>query len=146
LIEVGKPSRISSRSRSCQLIGKTSGFCRFVRSPDAWPNISSISFKAAMSCFCRFTKIAVSSAYKETLTCLRPRSCLIGRPGIPFKRILEDDEARAKLIQSLHLAPKPSFSMTSRRYAQDNESKAFAMSSLMKSAGIFFLCRSLAMP
>jgi hypothetical protein len=36
--------------------------------------------------------------------CLRPHSWLISRPGIPFKRILEDDEARAKLIQFLHLA------------------------------------------
>jgi hypothetical protein len=74
---------------------------------------------------------------------LRLRTCLIGRPEIPFKRILEDEEERAKLIQSLHLVLKPSFSNTSNRYAYETESKDFAMSSLRKRVGTFFLCNSL---
>jgi hypothetical protein len=71
--------------------------------------------------------------------CLRPLSCLIGRPEIPFKRILEEEEVKTRLIQSLNLAPKANLSNTSSKYAHETESKAFAMSSLRKRAGIFYL-------
>jgi hypothetical protein len=75
--------------------------------------------------------------------CLSPLSCFMGFPGVPLRRILEEDEANAMLNQSLHLGPNPNFYRTSRRYAQETESKAFAMSSLMKRALVFFLLNSL---
>jgi hypothetical protein len=63
---------------------------------------------------------------------------------MPFMRILEDEDDKAKLIQSLHLTPKPGYSKTSSRYAHETESKAFAMSSLINNTGVFFQCMSLA--
>jgi hypothetical protein len=71
--------------------------------------------------------------------CLRPLSCLIGRLEVPFKRILEEEEVKTRLIQSLHLVPKPNLFSTFSKYAHDTESKAFAISSLRKRVGIFFL-------
>jgi hypothetical protein len=54
-------------------------------------------------------------------------------------RILEEEEVKARLIQSLHLALQPNLSSTSSKYAHETESKAFAMSSLRKRVEIFFL-------
>jgi hypothetical protein len=91
-------------------------------------------FSTAMcTIFWRGSIVRMKSIGDIESPCLSPRSCFIGQHGIPFRRILEDDETRVKLIQSIHRAPKPSFAKTSRRYAQENKSKAFAMSSLMKS-------------
>jgi hypothetical protein len=77
--------------------------------------------------------------------CLRPRSCLIGQPRVPFRRIREDEVDKAMSIQFRHLVPNPNFSKTSSMYTHEMESRAFAMSNLRNMAGIFFLCNSFAM-
>jgi hypothetical protein len=87
---------------------------------------------------CRGSIARMKSMGEMGSPCLRPRSCLIGRPGIPFKWILEE-EVKARLIQFLHLASKPNLSSTFIKYAHEIESKALAMSNLRKRAGIFFL-------
>jgi hypothetical protein len=70
---------------------------------------------------------------------LRPLSCLMGFLGIPLRRILDDVVDKAKVIHSRHPMPNPKISSTSRRYAHETESKALAMSNLMKNVFIFFL-------
>ena len=72
--------------------------------------------------------------------CLSPRACLMLRLGLPFIRILEEEDARIAAIQLRHLLLKSSAARTSRRYCHPIESKALEMSSLMKSVGCFFLC------
>jgi hypothetical protein len=59
--------------------------------------------------------------------CRSPLSCFMGFPGIPLRRILDEAVDKAKLIHSLHLVSKPRCSRTSRRYAQETESKALAI-------------------
>lgn len=48
-------------------IGYTSVLLRLVRSPLAFPKVSRIAFRAAISCGCGLMNIAVSSAYNENL-------------------------------------------------------------------------------
>jgi hypothetical protein len=84
-------------------------------------------------------RLSIASMGEMVSPCLRPLSSLIGRPRIPFNRILEEEEVKVRLIQSLNLSPKPNLSSTSSKYAYETESKAFAMSSLRKRARIFFL-------
>jgi hypothetical protein len=70
-------------------------------------------------------------------------SCLRGFPGVPLRRILDEEVVKTMLIYSLHFGPNTNLSITSSRYAQETESKAFAMSSLTKRARVFFLWNSL---
>jgi hypothetical protein len=65
--------------------------------------------------------------------------CFMGFREVPLRRTLEENEVSVMLNQSLLLGPDPNFCSTSKRYAQETESKAFAMSSLMKRALVFFL-------
>jgi hypothetical protein len=65
------------------------------------------------------------------------------RPGVPLRRILEDDVASKVAIQSRHLWPKPNACSVSSRKIQLTESKALEMSSLMKRAERLALCKAL---
>jgi hypothetical protein len=44
----------------------------------------------------------------------RPLSCLMGLPGIPLRRILDEAVDSARLIHSLHLVLNPNLSITSK--------------------------------
>lgn len=64
-------------------------------------------------------------------------------PGLPFRRILEDEDKRIEESQFLHLSPKPSTERTSIIYAQLTASKALEISSFIIKVGFFFPAKSL---
>lgn len=74
--------------------------------------------------------------------CLTPRKCLMGRPGLPFRSTLEEEDARSCEIQRRHRGPNPNTTRSSRRNAQDKVSKALEISSFSKIFEIFFLLKS----
>jgi hypothetical protein len=59
---------------------------------------------------------------------------------MPFRRILDEDDASRVEIQSHHRCPNPNACNVSRRKTQLTESKALELASLMKSDGRLALC------
>lgn len=69
--------------------------------------------------------------------CRKPVPCLIGTPGIPLIKTREDEVDRRAVIQSRHRAGKPLFWTRSSRESHLTESKALAISTFIKSVGVF---------
>ena len=72
--------------------------------------------------------------------CRTPRAKDRGGPRPPLSRIDMVAVRRMAEIQPRHLLPKPSCARTLNRNSQDKVSKAFVISILSRTAGIFFLC------
>jgi hypothetical protein len=71
--------------------------------------------------------------------CLSPLAWFILLPATPFRRAAEWDVLNRIEIQSLHLGLKPLCSRNSKIYSHEMVSKAFEMSNLNRSAGVFVL-------
>ena len=69
--------------------------------------------------------------------CLSPLLCFILSPGMSLRRICVDEVVKRPQIKSHQREPNPNFLRTSKRKAQDTESKVLVMSSLRSILGCF---------
>lgn len=85
--------------------------------------------------------MTITQSISETGSpCLRPRTCMILRPGLPFRRTLVLAVERRIEIQFAHLRGKPICCNTSSRTGHATESNALAMSTLRSTEGNFLQC------
>lgn len=89
--------------------------------------------------FCSGSIAMINSSGNNGSPCIRPLACLIFWLGLPFIRILEDEDPRIEDIWLRHLVLNPKAASTSNKYCQPTQSNAFEMSNLIKRAGCFFL-------